>query len=142
MKIEITDGDAHLTIEFTGFPYTDADYWNRNWVSALIMARLPGFWVAFRDEIHLSDLEPFHRDLQTLYTELKGTARLHVMNGCLDLSGEIDHLGHLHWNAEIAHPVGAGNEARLTFAMHADQSYLPSLLAQIKTVMEAFPIKG
>lgn len=142
MSIEITDGTARLTIEVLARSYGTEDYWDGNWVVTPIKVMLPGFQAKFSEGLHLSELHGFYQDLKRLYSELEGTARLNAMEGFLDLKAEMDAQGHIHWSVEISHPVGSGNEARLQFAMHSDQSYLPVLLDQIEAVLEEFPIIG
>ena len=141
MKIEITDGSSHLVIEVLTRLYPDGDSWNRNWVGITIRAMLPGFQAAFNNEMYLSELGSFHQDLQKIYTELSGSAHLSACEGFLDLAVEIDRTGHLHWTVELIHPLGSGDEAHLKFTMLSDQSYLPSLLAQMEQIAEEFPSK-
>ena len=141
MKIEITDGDSCLTIEVLKRLYPDGDFWDRNWVGVTIRATLPGFQAAFNNEMYLSELERFYQDLQKIYTELSGSARLSACEGFLNLTVEIGHAGHLHWSVELTHSLGSGDEAHLEFTMLSDQSYLPSLLAQMEQIAEEFPVK-
>ena len=142
MTIEITDAIAHLSIEVLVRSYATEDYWDGNWVVAHIKVMLPGFQAKFSEGLHLSELHSFSQDLKRLYSELEGIARLVAMEGFLDLKAEIDNRGRIHWSVELSHPVGSGNEARLQFAMHSDQSYLPALLDQIEAVLTEFPIVG
>lgn len=142
MTIEITDGTAKLCLEVLRYSYPEGDYWDGNWVAVSLRASLPGFQASLGESLHLGELNHFRGDLQRLYEELNGTARFSAMEGFLDLTAEMDALGHLYWKVKLSHPVGGGNEACLHFMMHTDQSFLPPVIAQIEAMIEGFPIRG
>lgn len=145
MMIEITDGNAHLTIENIEVlerPSLAGEYDWSDGVAMTIQTKVRRFQAVFDEVMYLGELHGFHQDLQRLYTELKGGACLKVMEGFLELTAEINSQGHIHWSVRLADTSGSANMARLMFEMHADQSYLPALLAQIEAVLEMFPVKG
>ena len=132
---------AGLRIRVHGRQFPDArDDWDGNWLDVTAQCDDNGASVVARGPIlHLSELERWRREAEKLFEALAGEARLDCREPNLsvllkaaslgqitmDVSITPDHLAQKHW-----------------FRFEIDQSYLPSLIAQCRTILEAYPLRG
>ena len=132
---------AGLRIRIHGRQFPDAhDDWDGNWLDVTAQCDDNSASVAARGPLlHLSELERWCGEAETLFETLTGKARLDCQEPNLSVlleaasPGQItmevsitpDHLTQKHW-----------------FRFEIDQSYLPFLIAQCRTIIEAYPLRG
>lgn len=132
---------AGLQIRIHGRQFPDAyDHWDGNWLDVTAQCDDSGASVVARGPIlHLCELERWRREAEKLFEALAGEAQLDCREPNLSVLlkaaslGQItievsitpDHLAQKHW-----------------FQFEIDQSYLPSLIAQCRTILEAYPLRG
>ena len=135
-------GDAaRLTLEMQHREYPEStDYWDANWVVTRFFATAPGFRADFVESVHLSEVISLRKGLAKMHARMEGAVEWKAMDGFLELTAEMDKLGHIHWTIDLIYPAGVG--ARLSLELENDQTYLPALLNQIDDILEAFPLLG
>lgn len=125
-----------------GRQFPDAqDYWDGNWlnVTAHCGANGSSVWVSGAI-VMVSDLAGWATACQALYERGQGEAVLQPCEPNLLLRlRPSDRLGHLLLRVEIT-PDPMTQEHRIDFGI--DQSYLPSLMAQCRAIIEEYPIRG
>ena len=131
-KIEVRGQGACLTIEMLTSAEIAGDRSRASWDNATIRAEVSGFAGALDAEILLVELQQFAEDLKRLYKELSGGLRLTLREGVLDLSAEMDPLGHIQWTVDLSPWANLEHDSHLHFEMQADQSYLPALIEEVE----------
>lgn len=118
------------------------DFWDGNWLEAPLMAAVGGFAVEIpRSQLHGADLRVFRVALEQLHERLVGEARLWSMDGWFDVTITGDGSGRLDVVGMICDEPGLGN--RLNFRIgDYDQTFLPALLDQLRTVETRYPLRG
>ena len=116
------------------------DYWDGNWLNVTAHCGAAGgsVWAsgAILDTV---SIRRFHDGLAGLHRTLSGEAVLgsHEPNLMVRVDAA-DRTGHLRVRVEIT-PDHLTQSHRFEFAI--DQTYLPPVIAQCASVMEAFPIR-
>ncbi len=117
------------------------DQWDGNWLNVTVHCGESGasVWAtgAILDSI---GLVRFRNDLERLHHSLSGEAVLesHEPNVRVRVAAR-DGAGHLHVRAEITPDHLAQGH---WFEFEIDQSYLPATVAQLESVLVAFPVRG
>jgi hypothetical protein len=129
-----------LWIHGRQFP-TAQDYWDDNWLNVTAHCGACGASVwASGALVMVSDIERWATQCKTLYESGQGEAVLQPCEPnllvCLRSS---DRLGHILMRVEIT-PDHMTQQHRIDFEI--DQSYLPSLMAQCRAIIEEYPIRG
>jgi hypothetical protein len=131
---------AGLRLWVHGRQFPDAaDPWDCNWLTVTAQCDDDGARVVTRGPIlHLSELERWCGEAERLLETLAGEAKLACIEPnlsvvltatspghvTLDVSITPDHLTQKHW-----------------FQFNIDQSYLPSLIAACRSILEAYPLR-
>lgn len=92
--------------------------------------------VAFCTSLYRSDLEQLLNEVTRLYETLEGKIDFAMKTGDVRLTGRINHLGHIHWAAEISYRENC--TIRCTFDFKSDQTFLPPLLEQLQNMIELY----
>lgn len=122
-------GEA-IEVEILSMPEKDGGY---DWVSACVHASVGAFHADVNMTILARELEPFRDDLESLYRDLKGSARLTTMENQLGLNVEVNHLGHVRVSGHLRDDASFGN--RLTFELGIDQTYLKQTISQLNATI-------
>lgn len=132
-----------LKIWIADYQYPDAqDYDDANWVFATARCEGCGSRVeATGAFIHLSELKKWKEDLMTFQCTLKGRVDLPTMEPTLTIKieGQKSNTGQL--NCEVC-LTGEHLRELHRYSLDIDQSYLPTLLAQVAAVLREFPIRN
>ncbi len=130
-----------LKIWISGRQFEDStDFWDANWL--VITAHCSSYFsevIIQGPIIHLSELELWMSELQKLNETIRGEADLNCMEPELSASIRLDKNGSGALTVFIT-PDNMNEQHRFTFAV--DQSYLPSLIRELQTVLTKYPIKG
>ncbi len=125
-----------------GRQFPDAqDFWDGNWLNVTAHCGSNGASVSVSGAIFMvPDLEQWATQCRTLYENFQGEARLDPCEPNLLVTLRCsDRRGHILMRVEIT-PDQVTQEHRMDFEI--DQSYLPSLIAQCRAIIEEFPIRG
>ena len=116
------------------------DFWDANWL--IVTAQCSSSCsevVAQGPIIHLSEVEQWISELQKLKKTIHGKAKLNCMEPELDVSIMLDKKGSGSLAVFIT-PDHLNEQHDFTFSV--DQSYLPSLIRELQTILAKYPIKG
>jgi hypothetical protein len=129
-----------LWIHGRQFPESQS-YWDGNWLNVTAHCGGNGASVwASGAILMVSDLARWVEDCEALYQSGQGEARLQPLEPNLFVTLQSsDRLGHILMRVDIT-PDHMTQEHRMDFEI--DQSYLPSLMAQCRAVIEEYPIRG
>jgi hypothetical protein len=89
--------------------------------------------------VRLTELAQWLAALETMHKTLKGSADLKTLEPLLRIQMPIDKLGHIKFSVNIT-PDPLVQAHRFDFD-GLDQSDLPELIRQLKTILERFPVK-
>ena len=139
-KIKGSGGEL-LKITVMGYSCPDAvDFWDGNWLDCRLNLGLNGFYADFAFGLRADELERFLRELEQLHSNLKGTASLENMSCVIHLNVTIRKTGQLIWEGRLVYPAGHGTT--LEFEVESDQSFLPDLINELKSIANRYPIRG
>ena len=128
-----------LTVHGRNIPEA-ADYWDGNFLWCTAEVAAGAFRGSFSNLIRNEDLARFLPRLETLYERHDGVALFDTLDGWLDEQVVGVGRGHIEVRGQlIDDPVG-GNQ--LEFRLALDQTYLPTIIAQVRAAVEAFPVVG
>jgi hypothetical protein len=131
----------YLEITIRGRNNPDAvDYWDGNflWCTAEVVAG--AFRGSLSNVIRTEDLARFHPQLVDLHRSLIGEASFDTLDDWLEVTLTGDGRGHIEVRAQLCdNPIG-GN--LLEFRLSHDQTYLTSLIEQVRAALAAFPVVG
>lgn len=115
-------------------------HWSEGWLKGCITIKAGAFQGTYEGEFALIDFISFRKELQYLYLNLNGTAKLNCLEDPLKINIKGDGLGHLHAICEASDQSKYDSWRVLTFDLNFDQTYIPALLRQLDEIMEAFPV--
>lgn len=132
---------AGLHIRVHGRQFPDArDDWDGDWLHVTAQCDANGASVAVSGPIvHLSELVRWCRDVEKLLHSMTGEARFDCREPNLTIQLEAASLGHITMDVSIT-PDHLTQKHWFQFAI--DQSYLPSLIAQCQSILDAYPLRG
>jgi hypothetical protein len=130
-----------LQIWVHGRQFPDAaDYWDGNWLHVTAHCGGIGASVFVTGAIiHLSELDLWLVESEELLKNLNGEANLACMEPNLSVTLKSGSLGHLAMEVSITPDHMSQCH---WFQFDIDQSYLPPLVKQCQSILEAYPIKG
>ena len=114
--------------------------WNAGWLKGYITVKAGAFQGSYDGEFSLSDFVSFRKELQDLYLNLKGTAKLDCLEDHLKIDIKGDGLGHLNAVCEASDQSKYDYWRVLTFHLNFDQTYIPYLLRQLDRIIEFFQV--
>jgi hypothetical protein len=132
---------AGLKIWVHGRQYPESsDYWDGNCLLVTAECASLGAVVRVRGPIiHLSELARWADLAETVYSSLIGEANLECMEPELSVKLAVDKLGHVLMTVNITPDHLAQNHS---FSFELDQSYIPILIRECRTVLDCYPIKA
>ncbi len=129
----------YLTLTVHGRSLPDSlDYWDGNWLACTAEVAVGAFRGSLDRLLRNEDISRFHDRLTELNERLTGEALFDTLDGWFDLRVIGDGRGHLEARGQLCDDPVHGNE--LEFRLFFDQTFLPPLLAQLRAVMEAYPV--
>lgn len=132
-------GGLRLWVHGRQFPDAD-DYWDGNWLRVTARCDSDEASVVARGPIlHLSELDRWWRKAEQLRQTLAGEARLDCREPNLSIVLKAASLGHLTMEVSIT-PDHLTQEHWFQFEI--DQTYLPPLIVQIRSILETYPPRG
>ena len=132
---------AGLQVWVHGYQFPDAeDAWDGNWlrVTAHCGASGASVWVSgtFLDTVAI---RRFLDGLVAMHASLTGTAQLGTDEPELAAWASVDeHTGHVDFRVEITSDPLAQQHV---FRFEADQSYLPSAIAECRKLLDQYPVR-
>lgn len=116
------------------------DFWDANWLVVTAQCSSSCSKVVVQGPIiHLSEVDQWLSELQTLKETLHGEAKLSCMEPELEARIKLDKMG--SGSLAVSLTPDHLNE-RHDFTFSVDQSYLPSLIRELQTILTNYPIKG
>ena len=117
------------------------EHWeDANWLNVTAHCGAPGADVWAQGPIlQLADLVWWLKQLEDISRTMSGKAELVPVEPNLYIKLEMDKLGHVAMQVNI---TPEHMSQRHEFREQIDQSYLPGLIRQIKTVLQKYPIQG
>ena len=116
------------------------DYWDGNWLDVFARVEAPGASVeASGPWLRNTEVGGFLDQLETVYRDLSGTAKLDCSEPYLGAEVTCDALGHVEITVSIT-PDHLTQSHRFTFEL--DQTFLQETIRGCKGVLERFPIRG
>ena len=116
------------------------DYWDGNWLRASAHCASSGATVeASGSFLRTDELERWLQQIEALHRSLQGTAALEPLEPELRITLTGDGLGHISAVVELT-PDQLRQEH--TFRFELDQSYLPPLALQLRTVLQHHSVVG
>ena len=130
-----------LEIWIHGRQFPDSeDYWDSNWMVYSAKCTDIGSEVFVQNTyFHLNEIKVLLEKLEILYSELKGEIKFDFMEPELSLKFLVDKLGHISLEVNIT-PDQLNQNHTYSFAI--DQSYLPKIINDLKSVLIKYPIKN
>jgi hypothetical protein len=132
---------AGLRIWVHGRQFPDAvDAWDGNWLDVTAECTDKSAGVVIGGPIlHLSELKGWCRDAERLLGTLTGEARLDCREPNLSVALRAASLGQIAMEVSIT-PDHLTQKHWFQFVI--DQSYLPTVIAQCQSILEAYPLRG
>jgi len=123
-----------------GAPQEFQDYWDGNWLNVTAHCGAMGADVWAQGTIlHLGQLGQWLKELEEMSRTMSGKAEFSPVEPNLYVKFEMDKLGHVAVQTDITpEHLSQSHE----FREQIDQSYLPDLVRQIRTVLQNYPIRG
>lgn len=137
IRLGAADDQVRIVLHHQPYP-TAAEPWDRNAISATVQVQAGAFHGALATMVWSHELLALGHMLLHLY-ERVGTPsqeEFGLLDGALHLTFDLSWLGHLQVHVEAHEP---GDDARLSFVMEADQTYLPIWHHGIMQALQHFP---
>ncbi|EIV94592.1 hypothetical protein FraQA3DRAFT_4354 [Frankia sp. QA3] len=135
-------GSDHVLIQVLGRMHPGAaDYWDGNWLTSPITARLRGFTVDLAAALRTDELRSFRKQLQRIHRKVRGRAELVSMEEWINLGMRCERNGHLVVGGELSEDSMARNTLRFSLP-GLDQTDLPPLIDALLLVEQRFPVIG
>ena len=116
------------------------DYWDGNWIDCLITAAAGGFRAEYAACLRAEELAGFRRDLERLFEELQGRGGFKSIEEGLTIEVVGDGRGHFRGPCRLRDRAGDGNT--LLFDVEFDQTDIPAMIDQLRSVELDFPVVG
>lgn len=130
-----------LTIGVLGrFNSSCTDYWDGNWVSAVVKLAVGGFRGSLSGTLRTEELARSLERLVQLQELLQGTAEFETMEEWLSIRATGDGCGHMEFQCVVRDQPGIGNT--LEFLLSTDQTFTRSTVAELVALVQAFPVIG
>jgi hypothetical protein len=139
-NIDFTNGADFLTLRIHGRVRPDAqDYWDANWLHCAAEASAGGLRAKLDWQLRNEDLLRFLRALESLETRV-GEAVLDTGDGWLDIRVVRDDKGNIEARCQLED--GSLGESVSEFRLSLNQTVLAGLKAQLRQVVEQYPVVG
>jgi hypothetical protein len=121
-----------------------SDYWDANWIETEIDILIKPWRGKYIANLRADEFQAFRVQLQEIYEKAAGRAEFKSMEPWLELTVELDSLGHVRLTGTADPEIGnVFGLARLTFEMEGlDQTSLPPLISQLEELERDFPVVG
>jgi hypothetical protein len=135
------DEAEYLTLTIHGRSLPDsAAYWDGNWLTCTAEVAAGAFSGSLDRLVRNDDISRFYNRIAELNERLTGEAQFDTLDGWLDVRVLGEGRGHMEVRGELWDDPAHGNV--LEFRLFLDHTALPHLMAQLRAVLEAFPIRG
>jgi len=132
-------GGLRIWVHGRQFP-ENTDYWDGNWLNLTAHCGSAGAEVRISGSIlHLGEVSRFLKMCEEAYDRLDGLAVLGGTEPNLRVQLSMESGGHMMVTVEI---TPDHMQQWHTFKFELDQTYLPGIIANCKTIIEAYPIVG
>ncbi|MCK9901172.1 hypothetical protein MXD63_13915 [Frankia sp. Cpl3] len=132
----------HVLIRVVGRMFPEVgDYWDGNWLTSPITARLRGFTADLDAALRGDELRSFREQLQCVHRKICGRAELVSTEEWIALNVLCERNGHLTVGGELGD--GSATRNKLLFSLPGlDQTDLPPLIDALLAVEQRFPVVG
>jgi hypothetical protein len=107
------------------------------WFGADVEVAVGAFRCAYPADFNSWAFSRFRAELEELYQTVSGSAVFTSYEGQLELTLTCDAKGKIEVCGEATDV--AGSENRLTFGLHIDQTYVPSILHDLELALQRHP---
>lgn len=141
IRIESADNNEFIFIEaLERTQLTSTDYWDGNWLNTEVTIKVGGFRGHVGGYLRTDEFATFREEVTALYSTLSGSATFRTMEEWLLIEMIGDGKGHITAEGSLIDNPGIGNTVR--FKLELDQTFLPSLLEELNTLIDRYPIIG
>lgn len=132
---------AGLAIWIHGREFPDSkEYWDVNWLNVTVCCGAQGASVkADGSIIFLSEISELLSGVEGLYNGSNSEVRMACIEPYLAVTFKAETLGHIKMSVDIT-PDHLSQKHNFVFEI--DQSYLPQLISECKTVLKEWPLIG
>jgi hypothetical protein len=135
------ENSEFLALTILGRSHPDArDYWDGNWVRALVEVAAGGFRGEVSGDVRAEELSSFHGEVARVFESSSGEARFSTMEDWLSIVVAGDRCGGIKLSCEVRDLPGIGNT--LAFRLALDQTYLRPMVEQLRRAVVEFPVIG
>lgn len=128
-----------LTVHDRNIP-DSTDYWDGNWLSCTAEVSVGTFRGSLNGLLRSDEFAQCLTGLEELYRRLNGEALFETLEAWLAFRVIGDGKGHIEVQGRLRDDQVHGNT--LEFRLFFDQTYLPSIIRQLRATLEQFPIVG
>jgi hypothetical protein len=132
---------AGLSIWVHGWQYPSIDeYWDANWLYCTARCIASGAHVEVTDSfLHVPELVSWLGQCESLHRTLSGQTALEPMEPTVRVVISTQSLGHMQVHVEL---TPDNLHQKHWFEYDADQSHIGQLVAQLRALLQKFPIRG
>jgi hypothetical protein len=135
------EGEEFLGMTLLGRSALGAgDYWDGNWVKALVDVHVGGFRGSVDGDLRAEELLRFHRQFELLQQSLRGHAWFETYERWLSIHVAGDGRGHMEVRSVIRDQPVMGNT--LDCILVTDQSFTRATVAALAAAVRRFPVIG
>lgn len=127
-----TDAGDRLIVEIDGRPDERDD-----WLAATISVHAGAFSATIDATLVICDFPHFRTQLEALHKTLSGSAAFDTIERQLKINCVGNERGGIAVHGIVQDRVGDGNELRFRFDI--DQTYLPRIIQELRTIESEFP---
>jgi len=139
--IEFKGDEGVVAIEVTSYVYpvpeTESD---ANWLSSVVTLSVGPFSAKLSAFLDTSDVLQLLQQIEAIYSACDGVANLTPDEETVSLRISVTKVGRVTITGRVEST--SGGRATLTFEINSDQSYLPAVIDQLKSVVNTFPVRA
>ena len=117
------------------------DYWDGNWISCKIIISAGAFSAKYKADLRGDEINRFLSSLQNAQKDLREVIEFSSMELWLKFKILGDGLGHFSGEC-VATDTDGFEQPELSFSIQIDQTDLPKIINQTKSLLKEFPIVG
>lgn len=138
MKLRIGQPETeHVVIDVQGEPDPQDDY---GWLNCEISVKAGAWSGVYSADLRTPDFPSFREQIERLQCDPTAIAAFDTLEGQLELQLVGDRRGHIGVRGTARDSFTVRNQ--LAFEFEIDQSYLPELLKELRSIERQFPAKG
>jgi len=115
--------------------------WDSSWITSFLEIKAGAFSGRYKADFRNHDFITLKKELEYLYDHLESSARFDPLESYLNITFRGDGLGHIEVFCEASDNPGTAPTS-IEFYMSIDQTYLQSLIRQLDSIVNEFPLNN